>query len=193
MTEKKGNIEGLNMSRTFFTEMYVTHYSSLVAYLLQFTRNETEAEDLAQASFTVLWDKRNKHNISTSFKSYLFSVAYNLFIDSLRTRKKHELFIEQVKKEGLDELVNEPDDSLAQKLNALDTAINELPAKCREIFLMHKKQQIPYKQIAEQLNISLKTVEAQMRIAKIKLRERLKQLSINLFLIFRSSKNKKFK
>lgn len=193
MTEKKGNIEGLNMSRTFFTEMYVTHYSSLVAYLLQFTRNETEAEDLAQASFTVLWDKRNKHHISTSFKSYLFSVAYNLFIDSLRTRKKHELFIEQVKKEGLDELVNEPDDSLAQKLNALDTAINELPAKCREIFLMHKKQQIPYKQIAEQLNISLKTVEAQMRIAKIKLRERLKQLSVNLFLIFRSSKNKKFK
>lgn len=178
------------MNRTFFTEMYVAHYTALVAYLLQFTKDQAEAEDLAQASFATIWDKRDKLHISTSFKSYLFSVGYNLFIDSVRSRQKHEQVIEQIKKEGLDEIVSEPDDSLALTLKALDDAINELPEKCREIFLMHKKQQIPYKQIAEQLNISLKTVEAQMRIAMLKLRERVKQLSVNLLHLFHSSRKR---
>lgn len=172
------------MNRIFFSEMFVAHYTALVAYLFQFTRNQTEAEDLAQASFANIWDKRDKLQISGSFKSYLFSVGYNLFIDSVRTRQKHELFIEHLKKESLDELVNEPDDVLARKLRLLETAINELPDKCREIFLMHKKEQIPHKQIAEQLNISIKTVEAQMRIAMIKLRERFKDSSIQLLSLF---------
>ncbi|WP_159516935.1 RNA polymerase sigma-70 factor [Sunxiuqinia indica] len=186
MEEGNDNQKEYKMNRTFFTEMYVAHYTALVAYLLQFTKDQTEAEDLAQASFTTIWDKREKLKISTSFKSYLFSVGYNLFVDSVRTRQKHEIFVEQVKKEGLDELAAEPDDSLAMKLKLLENAIEELPDKCREIFLMHKKQQIPYKQIAEQLDISLKTVEAQMRIAMIKLRGQFKQVNINLFCLINS-------
>jgi len=179
----------LKMNRAFFTEMYVLHYTALLAYLLQFTKNQTEAEDLTQASFASIWDKRDKLQITSSFKSYLFSVGYNLFVDSFRNRQKHEFFIEQIKKEGLDELAAEPDDTLGGKLKLLESAIAELPDKCREIFLMHKKEQIPYKQIAEQLNISIKTVETQMRIAMIKLRERFKGSSIQLLCLFLKRKN----
>lgn len=160
--------------REYFTRMYTLYYTPLVTYLLQFTNDLTDAEDFAQASFVMLWDKRLQLKISGSFKSYLFSVGYNLFIDTMRKQRKQDLLMEQLKKESLDDLMLDDEELFTGKLLAVEAAIDDLPEKCREIFMMHKKDGLPYKTIAERLQISLKTVESQMRIAMIKIREQIK-------------------
>jgi RNA polymerase sigma-70 factor (ECF subfamily) len=171
MIRKRTGNKSVVFDSEFFTKMYLEHYTCFVAYLNQFTRNVTEAEDLAQTSFINIWDKRKQLNIKGSFRSYLFSVGYNLFIDSVRKQKKQDLLIEQLKKESLDELIPGSTEEMAVRLSVLEKAISELPAKCRQIFVLHKKEGLSYKRIAEVLGVSLKTVESQMRIAMIKIRK----------------------
>ncbi len=170
-------------NRDFFTEMYVSLYTPLVAYLLQYTNSLPEAEDLAQTSFAKIWDRRKELNIKSSFKSYLFSIGYNLFIDTYRSQQKHILMVEQLKKDSLDAIIHENiDNDIAPQLKQLENAINELPAKCQKIFILHKKKGLPYRTIADQLGISLKTVESQMRIAMIKIRAHFKDFNMLLLM-----------
>jgi RNA polymerase sigma-70 factor (ECF subfamily) len=156
-----------------FAIFFETYYRPLVAYITQYTNDFDEAEDIAQNCFVAIWEKRKKLDINTSLKSYLYGAAYNLFIDKYRKNKKMNDYIENIKHSTLQEIfINEPDDSLAKQLKFLDKTISELPEKCRRIFIMSKKDGKSYKEIAEQLEISVKTVEAQIRIALIKIRER---------------------
>ncbi len=164
-------------NKKFFTDMYVKNYAPLVSYLYQFTNNISEAEDIAQNCFTKIWQKRESLSIKGSFKSYLFSVAYHTFIDSTRSNNKQNLLLEELKKEALDEIHMEPSMDLEQELNKIHLAIDQLPEKCKEVFLLSKIEEFSYKEIAEKLELSIKTVESQMRIAFIKIREFIKNNS----------------
>ncbi len=161
-------------NKKFFTDMYVKHYAPLVSYLYQFTNDINEAEDIAQNCFTKIWQKRKALNIKGSFKSYLFSVAYHTFIDTTRDNNKQNLLIEELKKEALDEIHLEPGMDLEQEMKKIHSAIEALPEKCKKVFLLSKMEELSYKEIAEKLELSIKTVESQMRIAFIKIREYLK-------------------
>ncbi len=170
---RKMNNGDLKYNKKFFTEMYVEHYAPLVSYLYQFTNNISEAENIAQNCFTKIWQKRKSLTIKGSFKSYLFSVAYHTFIDSTRVNNKENLLIQELKKDAINEIYIESDTDLEEKISIIQYAIDQLPEKCKEIFLLSKIEGLPYKKIAEKLNLSLKTVESQMRIAFIKIREKL--------------------
>lgn len=162
-----------------FAIFFETYYRPLVAYVMLYTNDFDDAEDIAQNCFVVIWEKRKKLDINISLKSYLYSTAYNLFIDKYRKSKKMNDYIENIKHSAVQEVfVNESDDSLARQLKFLDKAIEELPSRCRKIFIMSKKEGKSYKEIAVQLEISIKTVEAQMRIALIKIRERFESNSV---------------
>lgn len=166
-----------------FTEIFNTFYIPLVAYIMQYTGDRSEAEDIVQNSFVKLWEKRGELRIKTSLKSYLYSTAYNLFVDRYWQHKKTLNYAEQLREEALEEVTQLSEAELIQQLEVLEKAIDELPAKCRRIFLLNKKEGLTYKEVARQLNISVKTVESQMRIALIKLRERLKDYPLVMALI----------
>ncbi|WP_148044212.1 RNA polymerase sigma factor [Sinomicrobium pectinilyticum] len=166
-----------------FTEIFNAHYIPLVAYICQYTQDRSEAEDIAQNSFVKLWEKRRELRIHTSLKSYLYSTAYNLFIDKYRQMKKTNDYLENLKEEALYEMSGQSETELMRQLELLESAIEELPPKCRNIFILNKKEGFTYKEVAEKLNISVKTVETQMRIAMIKLRERLKDNPLVLALV----------
>jgi len=169
-----------------FTQIFERYYAPLVAYINQYTHDFSEAEDLVQNCFTIIWEKRERLTISTSVKSYLYSTAYNLYIDAYRKNRKISLYLDSLKSEALNEIVSESAEDLKKQLEVLNKAIEALPPKCREIFILNKKEGLSYKDIARQLDISVKTVEAQIRIALIKIRERLKKNSlIFLFLLKR--------
>lgn len=156
-----------------FAIFFETYYRPLVAYIAQYTNDFDEAEDIAQNCFVAIWEKRKKLAVSASLKSYLYSAAYNSFIDKYRKSKKMNDYVENIKHSAVQEIfIHEPDENLSRQLKFLDKTIHELPEKCRRIFIMSKKEGKSYKEIAEQLEISIKTVEAQIRIALIKIRER---------------------
>lgn len=153
-----------------FERFYRIHFRSLIAYLRMFIKEPEQSKDLAQQSFVKLWIKREAVPKEVPLKKYLFGIAKNLFIDQHRANVRENKVLERLKMEALNHYHNEDIGALDRKSALLKCAIESLPEKCREVLLLSKIEGYSYKQIALELNISIKTVESQMRIAYTKIR-----------------------
>ncbi|WP_161554600.1 RNA polymerase sigma-70 factor [Sinomicrobium soli] len=171
-----------------FTAVFHSYYGPLLAYITTYTRDRNLAEDIVQASFVILWEKRKKLDVHTSLKSYLYRTAYNLFADEYKEARKTSDYLEGLRKEALEEVDDLGEEELLRQVKLLEEAIAELPSKCRKIFEMNKKEGLSYKEIAGRLGISVKTVEAQLRIAIIKIRKKLRGTPRILLLILKRKK-----
>ena len=141
------------------------------------------AEDLAQDSFFVLWEKRDE--IQISVKSYLYRIAINKSFNHLQKSKK---FVET--KDGdltefeSSENTTENQVNLVYAENEVKQAIDSLPPACRAIFVMSRMDEMSYKEISESLEISIKTVENQMSKALRILREKLLMILVIFFAFY---------
>ena len=175
-----------------FEEIYLKYFPRLLRFAQEYVIVKEEAEHIIQDVFLVLWERRDDLKIHISLASYLFILIKNRCIDHLR-RKKHA---ETGKKQMQEAFTNEQQMKL-YSLEALDPAlisdsdieqiinraIDSLPPKCREIFILNKIDGKKYREIAEKLNISVSTVENQMSIALRKLREQLKDYAPVFFFL----------
>ncbi|WP_299672116.1 RNA polymerase sigma factor [uncultured Polaribacter sp.] len=152
-------------------ELFNLYYKPLCSYTVQFTQRMPDAEDLVQSVFVKLWMKRESLTINTSIKSYLYKAVYNAYIDKFRKNKKKEDFFENLKYEAMSFELEDDENELHAKIEKLKSIVNDLPERCKEILLLSKWEGYKHREIAEQLNISLKTVEGQLRIAYIKIRK----------------------
>jgi len=146
------------------------------------------SRSLVQQVFVDLWVKREKLNVHSSPKSYLYHSVKNRSIDYLRKEKKNipvNESCENIELIPFRDLVEEAE--LNDKINI---AINKLPDKCREIFILCRFENLKYSDIAKKLNISVKTVEMQMGIALKKMRDNLSDYQIiNLIIFLHPKKN----
>ncbi|WBL26570.1 RNA polymerase sigma factor [Zunongwangia sp. HGR-M22] len=165
---KKGDEES-------FTVLFNELYQPLVAYLLQYTDKPADAEDIAQSTFIKLWEKRSHINLTISIKSYLYTSAYNSYVDNFRKEKKNKSYLEDLKHQALQSLVDEPEEEFQKKIKLIQKTVEGLPDRCRTIFKLHKEKGRSYKEIADKLEISVKTVEAQMSIALKRIRKEFKE------------------
>lgn len=161
-----------------------TYYKKLCVYAKNLCRDVYLAEDIVQNVFENLWKQRKGLKEIYAVKSYLYKSVYNEFIDQYR--KKSSLLV--LEKEYIDTLntILEEDTSEFTKLIALvEQEIEELPPKCKKIFIMGKQEGLTYIEIAEHLNISFRTVENQMSKAFTIIRKKVgdKMYTI-LFLVF---------
>ncbi len=132
------------------------------------------SEDVVQEVFTYLWIKRKDLKINTSIKSYLFSAVKNKSIEKIRRNKLETKYISQKLLEA--KQFEQEDEEEMDKLiliKKLYDSIEELPEKCKLIFKMAKEEGLTYNEISTKLNLSVKTVESQMRRAFILLREKI--------------------
>lgn len=171
---KKGDTHAFE---TFFN----SYYSLLCIYLQSFSLDKDTAQELAQQVFVKFWEKRKKIVISTSAKAYLYRMAYNEFL--MRKRKKKEVIseLDRLTQESLREYEDISAQALEEKSQGLKKSIQKLPPACQNVLRL-KMNGATYKEIALEMNISIKTVESQMRIAYTKLREDLKDV-LFLFLL----------
>ena len=157
-----------------FEQLFKSHYKALHAYANVMLRDEDTAEEIVQSMFLRFWEKRSLLNIQTSIKAYLYKCVHN---DSLNYIKH-----QTIKTKYQDYAVHSMNDhhepaSSRVELNELQSrlqeALKELPEQCRTIFQMSRFEELKYKEIAEQLGISIKTVENQMgkalKILRLKL------------------------
>lgn len=155
-----------------FEQIFFEHSESLRNYLYYKCGDMDKCEDIVQESFKALWE--NCHKIEPSkAKSWLFTVATNKLYNEADKEKVRLNFINQSEKKSNYETpqFKLEYDEYAQKL---DNAINDLPDKQREAFLMHRIDKLSYKEIAEYLGISVKAVEKRISQA-------LKKLNANIF------------
>jgi RNA polymerase sigma-70 factor (ECF subfamily) len=159
------------------------HYHPMTAYAFRFLGNLTDSESIVQDVFLRLWQKRSEITITTSLQYYLFRSVKNHCINYL----EHEKI-----KTGYQAMVikNETDRSdysefflefgLSKKI---EVAIASLPQKRQEIFRLAREEGLKYREIADRLELSVKTVEAQMTLALKQLRDSLKEFK-NLVMFF---------
>jgi RNA polymerase sigma-70 factor (ECF subfamily) len=158
--------------RDRFGALFRQFYPALCSFVVQYVRSRAVAEELVQDLFLRLWERRESWQDAMPSRSYLYQAARNRAFDHIKRQRVAE-------RESL-ELVEETDPPAAeaeldaQDLRAaLDRAIEQLPPRTREVFVLSKGHGLTYPQIAEALTISVKTVEAQMTRAFRILRGRL--------------------
>ena len=171
--------------RNNFDRIYVTYYSRMLRFAREYVLFEEDAENVVQDVFLLLWEKREVLDIQVSLVSYLFSLVKNRSLDYLRHKVvaeeyKQELTFKLLALEQLNYTLTSEEDIEKVVANAID----KLPERCREIFLKSRIEGMKYREIADELDISMNTVENQMSIALKKLRIELKDyLPLLLFLI----------
>ncbi|WP_255412240.1 RNA polymerase sigma factor [Aquimarina algiphila] len=159
-----------------YRRLYEMYYNELCAYVFSLSRDKQQAEDIVQNVMLKIWKNKEKLNINTSIKSYLYKSCYYELIDSYKKNKKELNYIERVQKEALDFFIEEDNDFINNRIRCVNIEIEKLPPKCKEIFVLNKVQGFKYKEVAEQLGISVKTVEAQMSKAMSRIKEALDAL-----------------
>ena len=160
--------------KSVLKDIFQQFYAPVCAAIHRYIRDKNLVEDLAQNVFIRLWEKRHQINITSSLGAYLRRMAINEALGHLRKNKNIQ--IEEITPiTPQKETENTEDIYLHQELQQQITlAINALPPKCRMIFQLSRYEDLTYREIAEKLEISIKTVENQMGKALRVLRERMK-------------------
>ncbi|MGS2741812.1 RNA polymerase sigma factor [Sinomicrobium sp. M5D2P17] len=153
-----------------FKFIFEVLYDDLVRYIFSLCNDRDKAEDIVQGTFVKIWEQRQSLTINSSVKSYLFRSCHNKFINSLREHRNTVSLSDNMYLENF--LEDETGKKEAHRnYEILQKAIDDLPPKCKEVFTLHKFNGLKYREIAEKLNISIKTVENQVSKAYQKLRE----------------------
>jgi RNA polymerase sigma-70 factor (ECF subfamily) len=150
----KGNILAFN---TLFKEYSGRLYRFSYGYL----KSEAESEELVQEVFTIIWEKRADLKEELSFKSFLFTIAFNIIRKHFRTRSYFAEYFKSELNPDLDMQTSQKItyNSLHQYITEL---VNKLPERRKEIFIKSRFQGLTIKEIAEDMKISHKTVENQL-------------------------------
>ncbi|WP_206538808.1 RNA polymerase sigma factor, partial [Aquimarina macrocephali] len=158
-------------------------YKPLLAYVTTLTYDTERAKDIVQNSFIILWNKREILAEESSLKNYLFTVCYRLYIDQHRKDQIRNKVMDELKLSVLKNQIEHNDPTERQlRIKKILAVIEELPPRCKQILLLNKRDGVKYKEIAEKLDVSVKTVESQMRIAFQKIRDSFKNEKIILFI-----------
>jgi RNA polymerase sigma-70 factor (ECF subfamily) len=154
-----------------FEELFKTHYKFLCNAANKILDDRDAAEDVVQEVFLKYWNKREELTAIQSLKSYLYRAAVNTALNKLESNKRTSRLEES---EAGQTFIMDDRIHLNQLESRINDAINRLPPKCRAIFVLSRYEGMKYQQIADHLDISVKTVENQMGKALQIMRDKLK-------------------
>jgi RNA polymerase sigma-70 factor (ECF subfamily) len=143
-----------------FEQLFKEHHPHCLAFAIHYTGDPHDAEEVVQLVFSQLWEKRGSIVITGSPRSYLFTAIRNTAISQWR---KQSVRSEKENSFGQLQEVEVQFSLQAKELEKrLEQALKKLPERCREVFLLSRRQQLKYAEIAAVMDISVKTVENQM-------------------------------
>ena len=173
-----------NLQKTLtFEDIYLKYYPKLVRFSKEYVITEADAENIVQDCFVYLWEQQNKISSINNINAFLFRLVKNKCIDFLR----HKIMAED-KNENLQNTLMQEYSFKLQSIESFDhnlvsdneieliikKAINNLPEKCRNIFILNKVEGLKYEEIAQQMNLSPNTVRNQISLAMKKMKLELK-------------------
>lgn len=157
----QGNVEAHGL-------LFKLYYDKLMHVAYSYLNNKEDSEELVQEVFVKLWEKRKSINIDTSINAYVYNMCRNLCIDHLR-KKSRKLSIESSisQEESLINYRALSDDSSSAIMekelwSQISLALEGLPDKCKQVFTKSRFEGLMNKEISEELDISIKTVENHM-------------------------------
>ena len=137
------------------------HYSALVyRFSYSYLKSRVEAEEIVQDCFLKIWEKRQQLREDVPLKGYLFTTAHHAILNQIRRSQHHMRFQTHIATLNPDVATNDAEYSEIESL--YQSALEKLPPKRRQIFILSRQQGLSYPQIAKELNLSVKTVEGQI-------------------------------
>jgi len=175
----------INGNEKAYMFLLTTYHRRLLAYALTLANDQAEAQDIVQNVFLKTWKSRKKLKKEFSIQSFLYKAVYNEFINSYQ-KNKAMMLLQQKYIESLNEVVRDTDDTIIeQMITVVNIEIKNLPPKCQLVFNLSKKEGLTNIEISQHLNISIKTVEAQITKAFGILKKKLgKKYEMILLIIF---------
>lgn len=167
-----------------FEMIFRSYYQSLCNYAYSFLSDRDEAEEVVQSSFITIWEKRSTLDITVSFKAYLYRSVRNACLNVIKHEKIKQRHAEHQAVMQVHGFESTSQTVLTNELEGkIFDAMQQLPQQCRLVFKLSRFEDLKYSEIAEQLSISVKTVENQMGKALKIMREQLKDY-LPLILLF---------
>lgn len=158
-----------------FENLYREHYKKLFLISFSYTKNQETSEEVVHDVFLKIWNQSSTLNITQSLNAYLAKAVINT---SLNAIKKNKRLKEQLDDYNTDDFfsaiaedVSEHAEETEKALLVLERAIEMLPPQCKKILQMSKFEKLKQQEIAETLNISIKTVKNHLTYAYKKLKE----------------------
>lgn len=150
-----------------YKELFVSFYNSLLRFALTLVKSKEQAEEIVSDVFTNIWEKRKRIDSISNLKVYLFIAVKNTSLNYLSRQNKN--LTDNVDEAGIEfrSVYFDPEQLMvtAEMIARIKGAIEQLPPKCKLIFKLIKEEELKYRDVAEILGISVKTVESQIAIA----------------------------
>ena len=165
--------------RMDFEVLFKYNFRPLCLYALHYLGDVDAAEDVVQECFMKLWEKLEQGAEVHNSRAYLYMTVRNRCLDQLR---KNDIPTESLKPHDTYGIIDDDDAQERSQTEArLWTAIDSLPVKCREVFIMSKRDGLKYEEIAEELGLSVNTVRNQISHALKVLKEGVHKLYMFFF------------
>jgi RNA polymerase sigma-70 factor (family 1) len=150
-----------------YKELFTTLYSYLFQFAMTVVRDKQAAEEIVSDVFIMVWEKRKDLERIENLKVYLYVSTRNNAFNYLDKQKRHATDPLEDVPTNLTSVYLDPEQLLitADMIALIHKAVGQLPPKCRMIFKLAKEDGLKYREVAEVLNISVKTVENQLAIA----------------------------
>lgn len=171
-----------------FEQVFKSHFKSLHAYACTIMRDPMPAEEIVQNIFLKLWEKKEDITIKENISVYLYRAVHNESLNYLRHRKVRSAYQSYAMRQHKQTEQEKPAEKVVMKEleKKLEIALQELPEQCRTIFQLSRFEDLKYREIADKLGLSVKTIENQMGKALKLLRLKLVDFlpTILLFITF---------
>ena len=168
-----------------FDQLFAEYGKRLYHFAYGYLKSKEEAEGVVQEVFLRIWRNRKQLNPDLSFKAYLFKIAYHHILEIFEKNNRQQAYRHELIDETI-QFTDETNERLNYQmlLEKVESLIEKLPPRQKEILLKRKKEGIPVKEIAKQLDISPKTVENHLTEALKNLKKGLGEEDISAMLFF---------
>lgn len=164
-----------------FEELFNHWFNDLMRFVCSYVRDEDVARDIVHDVFMTLWNNRTNLDVSWSLKSYLFTLSRNYALNYIRHQKVVACNQEALLRDSQD--VQEEMDDYDRTMNRLQSKLDRLPEKQREVLMKCFAEGKMYKQVADELGVSLNTVKTHIRRALKFLRDELQEDMVLFFMM----------
>lgn len=165
-----------------FTAVFDKNYETLCLYAVRFTEDLVEAEDVVQEAFVRFWEMYRDRLTVENARPLLYRMVRNMCVDQARAKRWSTVDAEVM----ADQLVYyfQPESEGDSKIDLLMEAVRNLPEKCQQVLIAICFNEKKYKEVAEEMSVSVNTVKTQLARALKLLREGLNKEDFELFLTF---------
>lgn len=149
-----------------FEKVFFSFAERIYYFAMRYMRNQHDAEEIVQEVFVKLWENRSNLNDQLSFSGYLFTIARNTIFNQNRKKVNEQAYQEYVKVFLENSTRRTEEDLIYSDIKGIvDKVVEDLPPQRKLIYKMSREKGLSYKEIAEELKLSERTVEAHIRLA----------------------------